>query len=103
MRGLAFAILSISLLTVMAGAALAPALGAIKQHFSDCNPMTVQLIVSLPSLFIILTTFAFRPLCRLMRTRSLALEGFRSMWRPAQAHSLPTAFRCFSCCAHCWA
>ena len=75
MRGLTFAILSISLLTVMAGAAMAPALGAIKEHFHSCSPMTVQLIVSLPALFIILTTFAFRPLCRLMRTRTLALVG----------------------------
>jgi MFS family permease len=75
MRGLTCAILSISLLTVMAGAAMAPALGAIKEHFTNCSPMTVQLIVSLPALFIILTTFLFRPLCRLMRTRTLALTG----------------------------
>ena len=75
MRGLTYAILSMSLLTVMAGAAMAPALGAIKEHFSDCNAMTVQLIVSLPALFIILTTFAFRPLCRRMRTRTMALTG----------------------------
>ncbi len=75
MRGLTCAILSISLLTVMAGAAMAPALGAIKEHFANCSPMTVQLIVSLPALFIILTTFLFRTLCRLMRTRTLALTG----------------------------
>ena len=75
MRGLLWAILSISLLTVMAGAAMAPALGAIMAHFAQCSPMTVQLIVSLPALFIILTTFLFRPLCRLMRTRTLALVG----------------------------
>ena len=54
---------------------MAPALGAIKEHFADCSPMTVQLIVSLPALFIILTTFLFRPLCRLMRTRTMALSG----------------------------
>lgn len=75
MRGLTCAILSISLLTVMAGAAMAPALSAIKEHYADCSPMTVQLIVSLPALFIILTTFLFRPLCRLMRTRTMALSG----------------------------
>jgi len=75
MRGLTFAILSISLLTVMAGAAMAPALVAIKKYFDYCNPLTVQLIVSLPALFIIVTTFFFRPLCRLMRTRTLALVG----------------------------
>lgn len=75
MRSLTFAILSISLLTVMAGAAMAPALDAIREHFSACSPMTIQLIVSLPALFIILTTFLFRPLCRLMKTRTLALTG----------------------------
>ncbi|MBQ7061794.1 MAG: MFS transporter [Bacteroidales bacterium] len=75
LRGLTFAILSISLLTVMAGAAMAPALGAIREHFADYSAMTVQLIVSLPALTIILTTFLFRPLCRLMRTRTLALTG----------------------------
>ncbi|MBP3762534.1 MAG: MFS transporter [Bacteroidales bacterium] len=75
LRGLTCAILSISLLTVMAGAAMAPALGAIQAHFLDQNPMTVQLIVSLPALFIIATTLAFRPLCRLMKTRTLALIG----------------------------
>lgn len=75
MRGLTFSILSISLLTVMAGAAMAPALGAIKEHFSSSSPMIIQLIVSLPALFIIVTTFLFRPLCRLMRTRTLALVG----------------------------
>lgn len=75
MRGLTWAILSISLLTVMAGAAVAPALGVIKEHFAGSSPLTVQLIVSLPALLIIVTTFLFRPLCRLMRTRTLALVG----------------------------
>jgi len=75
MRGLMWAILSISLLTVMAGAAMAPALGAIKQHFCNTSPMMVQLIVSLPALLIIITTFCFRLLCRWMHTRTLALVG----------------------------
>lgn len=75
MRGLTLAILSISLLTVMAGAAMAPALGAVKDHFHDCSAMTIQLIVSLPALFIIVTTFAFRQLCRWTKTRTLALAG----------------------------
>ena len=74
-RGLSAAILSISLLTVMAGAAMAPALGAIRDHFADQSPMTIQLIVSLPALFIIFSTFFFRPLCRMMKTRTLALTG----------------------------
>ena len=46
-------ILSMSLLTVMAGAAIAPALGIIKAHFSQANDLLVQLIVSMPALLII--------------------------------------------------
>ena len=43
-------ILSMSLLTVMAGAAIAPALGIIKAHFSEADALLVQLIVSMPAL-----------------------------------------------------
>ena len=75
MRGLTAAILSISLLTVMAGAAIAPALGAIRQHFAQSSPLAIQFVVSLPALSIIITTFLFRSLCRLMQTRTLALVG----------------------------
>ena len=72
---LSFTILSISLLTVMAGAAIAPALGIIRDHFADAPDMLIQLIVSLPALFIIVTNLLFPWLCRLMKTRTLALTG----------------------------
>jgi len=68
-------ILSISLLTVMAGAAIAPALGIIRDHFSDAPDMLVQFIVSLPALLIIVTNLLFPWLCSLLKTRSLALTG----------------------------
>jgi len=74
-KRLLYTILSISLLTVMAGAAVAPALGVINEHFKGQNPMLIQLIVSLPALFIILTNLFFPLLCRLMKTRTLALSG----------------------------
>ena len=74
-RRLLYTILSISLLTVMAGAAIAPALGAVSAHFSGKNPLLIQLIVSLPALFIILTNLLFPVLCRWMKTRTLALTG----------------------------
>ena len=72
-RRLLLTILSISLLTVMAGAAIAPALGIINAHFSGRSPLLIQLIVSLPALFIILTNLLFPLLCRVMKTRTLAL------------------------------
>lgn len=41
------AILSLSLLTVMAGAAVAPALGVISAYFSDEPEILVKLIISM--------------------------------------------------------
>ncbi len=68
-------ILSMSLLTVMAGAAIAPALGIIRQHFCNEPDIMIQFIVSAPALFIILTSGLFLPLSRRMGTRTMALTG----------------------------
>lgn len=70
---LATSILSISLLTVMAGAAIAPALDVIQAHFSGLNPIWIQLLVSVPALFIIITSFVFPALCRRYSTRTMVL------------------------------
>lgn len=68
-------ILSMSLLTVMAGAAIAPALGIIRRHFADEPKLLIQLIVALPSLFTILTSLFFLPISRVLHTRAIALLG----------------------------
>lgn len=68
-------ILFISLLTVMAGAAIAPALGIIKDYFCDASALSLQLIISIPALFIILTNLIFPWLCSLTDSRTLALLG----------------------------
>ena len=68
-------ILSMSLLTVMAGAAIAPALGIIKAHFSQANDLLVQIIVSMPALLIIVTNFFFLSISRCLRTRAIATTG----------------------------
>ena len=68
-------ILSMSLLTVMAGAAIAPALGIIKAHFSNSPAMLVQFIVSMPAMLIIVTNLFFLPLSRILRTRAIAFSG----------------------------
>lgn len=70
---LATSILSISLLTVMAGAAIAPALDVIQAHFAGLSPMWVQMLVSIPALFIILTSFVFPALCRRLTTRQMVV------------------------------
>lgn len=74
-KKLTISILSMSLLTVMAGAAMAPALGVIRQHFDSYNSLTIQFIVSLPALFIILTNLTFPLLCRRIKSLTLAIGG----------------------------
>ena len=69
------AILSLSLLTVMAGAAVAPALGTIREHFSDSPDTVVQLIISMPALFIFLTSFIFPSFCKKYGSRTLVMTG----------------------------
>ena len=64
-----------SLLTVMAGAAIAPALGIIKAHFSQADALLVQLIVSMPALLIIITNLFFLSISRWLRTRAIATTG----------------------------
>lgn len=74
-KRLIVAILSLSLLTVMAGAAVAPALNVIKDYFSDTSQALIQMIVSIPSLFIALTSLVFPRLCHTFRSRTLVLIG----------------------------
>jgi predicted MFS family arabinose efflux permease len=69
------AILSLSLLTVMAGAAVAPALGAISAYFTGADPMLIQMIISMPALFIFATNLFFPVLSRHFRSRTLVLVG----------------------------
>lgn len=68
-------ILSMSLLTVMAGAAIAPALNIIREHFSSAPSLLVQFIVSIPALFIIITNLCFLHISRHLKTRAIALAG----------------------------
>ena len=67
------AILSLSLLTVMAGAAIAPALDVIRAHFADSSALMVQMIISTPALFIVLTSLIFPRLCRRFGSKGLVL------------------------------
>lgn len=68
-------ILSMSLLTVMAAAAIAPAMGIIKEHFSGASDLMIQLVISLPALFIIITNLFFLPISRVWHTRTIAATG----------------------------
>lgn len=74
-QSLTITILSLSLLTVMAGAAVAPALDVIRQHFSDESRMLIQMIISIPALFIALTNLIFPALAGRFRAKGLLLTG----------------------------
>lgn len=74
-KGLKQAVLSLSLLTVMAGAAVAPALNVIQEYFSGTNPVLVRMIISIPALFIAVTNLIFPKLCKHFGTRTLLLIG----------------------------
>lgn len=51
-KNLQFTILSLSIITVMAGAAVAPALDQIRKNFADTPPLLIQMILTVPGLFI---------------------------------------------------
>lgn len=74
-KKLKVSILSLSLLTVMAGAAMAPALGVISEYFSDEKTLFVQMIISMPAVFIFLTSFVFPKLAAKFRARTLLMIG----------------------------
>lgn len=74
-KSLTVSILSLSLLTVMAGAAVAPALGVIKEHFAGSNQLFVQMIISMPALFIVITNLFFPALARRFGAKTLVIAG----------------------------
>lgn len=75
LKPLAASILSLSLLTVMAGAAVAPALEVIRAHFSDASRTSVQLIVSMPAVFIVITNLCFNRLAEKFGSKTLVMTG----------------------------
>lgn len=75
LKPLAASILSLSLLTVMAGAAVAPALEIISRHFSDSSRLEVQLVVSMPALFIVISNFFFAKLSSRFGAKTLVMAG----------------------------
>jgi MFS family permease len=75
MRKLKATILSLSLVTVMSGAAVAPALGVIADYFSRANPLLIKLIITLPSLFIIFTSLLFSMISNRLSAKAIAIYG----------------------------
>jgi len=68
-------IISISMATVMAGAAISPALGLIAQAFPEASPTMIKLILTAPSLIIIPFSFLSSYLTSKMTKRTIILIG----------------------------
>ncbi|MDP5272793.1 MFS transporter [Chengkuizengella axinellae] len=75
MREVSITILSLSLLTVMVGAAIAPALSNLEEYFNEANITLIKLIVTIPSLFIIPSTIVVSKLSHKYSKKSLIMLG----------------------------
>jgi len=69
------AILSLSFLSVLSGAAVSPALGRIQQAFPDASPLTIQMILTLTPLFVIPFSFLSGRLSLTFRKRHILFVG----------------------------
>lgn len=74
-RYLTPAVLSISLLTVMAGAAVSPALGVIAAAFPQAERLTVQFVATLPALVLIPFLFVSSWLVSLFPKKKILITG----------------------------
>lgn len=72
---LAPTIISIGMATVMAGAAISPAMGLIAANFPDAHPTLIKLILTAPSLMIIPFTFISSYLTTRLSKRTIVLLG----------------------------
>ena len=68
-------IISISMATVMAGAAISPALGLIAQAFPDASPTIIKLVLTAPSLMIIPFSFLSSYLTTKLTKRTIIMLG----------------------------
>lgn len=68
-------IISISMATVMAGAAISPALGLIADAFPEASPTTIKLILTAPSLMIIPFSFLSSYLTSKFTKRTIIMIG----------------------------
>lgn len=68
-------ILSLSVIAVLSGAAVSPALGKIAQAFPSVDASTIKLVLTLPGLFIVLTGLIFPFASKFFNVKKLALIG----------------------------
>lgn len=68
-------ILSLSMLTVMSGAAIAPGLAKIAMAFPDSSPTSIKLILTVPAIFIIVFSMVSGWLCTRLSKRKVLFLG----------------------------
>lgn len=71
-----WAILSLSMANSLVGTGISPALETIRTYFSEAPQLLIQMIVSLPSLMVIVVSFFFSALSRKLSMRALCLMGY---------------------------
>lgn len=69
------AILSLSMATALVGAGISPALNAISQYFTDSPPLAIQMVVSLPSLLMVLVALVFSQISNRVSMRDICVAG----------------------------
>lgn len=74
-KPLKLAILSISLLTVMSGAAVSPALGNIHEDFQGANLLLIKMILTIPAILIIPCSLITGKLVEKIKKKKLLLIG----------------------------
>jgi len=72
---LKLAVLSISMITVMAGAAVSPALGNISNAFPDASANLIKMILTVPALFIIIFSLLSGKLTSMFSKRQILITG----------------------------
>jgi len=70
-----YAILSLSLMTIMSGAVVAPVLGLIAEEFSEARDLYIRMVIALPALFIVVFSLVSGYLSRRVRKKHLAMAG----------------------------
>lgn len=75
MRLVAPTLYAISSITVLAGAAIAPAIGEIERQFPEVNPLFIKMIITLPSIMVIPCTALSHRICEMFGKKRVLLAG----------------------------
>ncbi len=75
MKTTAATLYAISAITVLAGAAIAPALGAIAQNFPGVDPILIQMLITLPSIMVIPCTMLSNRICHRFGKKPVLVVG----------------------------